>query len=216
MTYLNGQREILPDSRLFEPVRQLLTLTECVAVAFMVTQNRAIPNINTSYFPSRNFDLTVAVPSRGPLALAIHDEKPDRIALGFMPGQAQHLREQLPETGRSGTLFPLLTMAAGVALANFYESHRDWLRQANGLSGGVDHWPPVLNFGRAIRNFIAHSGRVYFDRPTALPVGWHHLQFSYADQGREVIGTEIQYPEMVILMVEMADELDRLGAPVPS
>ena len=71
-------------------------------------------------------------------------------------------------------------------------------------------WPPIFQFIRAIRNFISHSsGKVHFDYKNDPAVSWHHLRYSVKDEGRQVIGGDIDIAELIILLVEFGDALDR-------
>jgi hypothetical protein len=213
MTLAMGNLEILPGERLYEPIRQLLTLNACVGIAFITVATQRVPNLNDSFYPSKNFGVTVVVPSRGPMELAIADEKPDQIVLTFLPTVARP-QEYPFENGQSRSLFPVLTMLSALVFSNYFEAHKGWIHAT--FSKEVSKWPDILNFARAIRNFASHSGKVYFEKSTNLPVRWRTLGYSFADNGREVIGPEIQFPDLVLLMIDVAKELDGHGAPIPN
>jgi hypothetical protein len=217
MTYLNGIVRIEPNHRLFEPLRNLLTLTSSVTASAIAFQSGiANPALITGVgiVNSRQFSVDIHIPSKGVMESAIKDVAPKFIELKFVrPGSLR------PPSGaqKSGAIFvQLFVTVASTIFASFYEAHKDWMESKAGLTQEVAKWPVVLNFGRVVRNFISHSGRVYFKKQTSAPVSWHHLTYSPADQGRRVIGTELYYPELLILMIEMSDELDALNAPVPT
>jgi hypothetical protein len=64
------------------------------------------------------------------------------------------------------------------------------------------------------RNWIFHhQGVVNFENPKAPPVSWHHLTYGQADRGKLAVGGDLGFAEMVILIFELSDELDRLDCP---
>lgn len=97
----------------------------------------------------------------------------------------------------------------------FYESHVPWLRQTFGNER--KKWPPIFYFARNLRNFLVHhGGKVHFERPNDPPAAWHHFTYSPADDGQPAVApNHIYLGEMIILLVELSDELDRLSCPKP-
>ncbi len=96
---------------------------------------------------------------------------------------------------------------------DFFEKYRSWIRAK--FDGDPYTWPEPFNFARVLRNFISHhAGRVHFDNPNAKPVSWHKLQYSPADDGKKVVAADIDIGDLIILMFEFSDELDRQGCPL--
>jgi hypothetical protein len=198
---------IQPNDRLFDTIIHLLTLTACVSVATNAVGLQRYVEVPESIFPSRHFDVAIHIPTLGPIESALADQRPSRIEIFLkksptLPSQS---------SGSSEALFPLLGFVASIVFVNFYEANLSWL-QTN-FTKEAKNWPTLFAFCRVIRNFIAHRGCVDF-YPNAKPASWRHISYSPSDQGRRVIGTEFQYPEILLLMIEMSEELDRLKAPL--
>ncbi len=92
----------------------------------------------------------------------------------------------------------------------FFERYNDWL---NVNKGEAKNWPPTLNFARVVRNGVAH-GKINIRNPEASPVTWRGLTYSYADNGKQIIGTDLKLGEMIVLMFDANDALDAINAPI--
>lgn len=128
------------------------------------------------------------------IAFAFQPNRPEPIA----PGKTQTL---VPGYGRYviETITPVYV--------DFFEKNRRSLIAKYGEK--TRQWPPIFQFIRAIRNFISHSsGKVHFDYKNDPAVSWHHLRYSVKDEGRQVIGGDIDIAELIILLVEFGDALD--------
>jgi hypothetical protein len=98
---------------------------------------------------------------------------------------------------------------------SFFETHKNWIKLNCG--GDTYAWPPIFNFARVVRNALAHNvGRIHFENVDALPVTWHHVSYSPSDNGTHAISAHgpIATADLLLLMFEMSDELDRLGCPL--
>ena len=93
---------------------------------------------------------------------------------------------------------------------SFFERYNEWLTANYG--DGVN-WPPTLNFARVIRNAAAH-GMINIRNPGAPSVTWRGFTIGPADSGRRVIGADMKTGEILGLMFDLNDELDRLDVPV--
>lgn len=214
MTHLRGAVDFDPSHRLYDSMRYLVTMTACVSIAAQSIQNKPIPQTNT--FFSKQFGVTVELPARGTVESALLDSRPQKIAiyiadnLGPPPSAVPRMVRQ----GSAKTLFPILVMMISAVLVNFYETYRPWIQDPKNCGMDVTQWPEAINFGRVIRNFISHHGKVHFEKVTSPAVSWHHIAYSPTDKGRVVIGTEVSYADLLILMIEMSADLDRLQAPI--
>jgi hypothetical protein len=94
----------------------------------------------------------------------------------------------------------------------FFERYNQWLNEKYGRHS-TEIWHPTLNFARVIRNAAAH-GSIKFLNPNAAPVSWRDLTYSPADNGKQVIGAEIQLGEVLALMFETDDVLTEMGTPI--
>jgi hypothetical protein len=196
------------------PVRNLLTLTACVgisAIAFMSGNSDPKSLTGVGIIESKQFSLHIHVPNAGVMECAIQDIAPKFIELNFVPVAPV----DVTNSPRSSYFVRLFNTIGATVFASFYEAHKEWLRAT--YTGDARKWPAILNFGRIVRNAVSHCGNVHFEGKTPAPGSWHHLAYSYpADQGRKLIGGDLHYPELLILMIEMSGELDHLGAPIPA
>jgi hypothetical protein len=71
----------------------------------------------------------------------------------------------------------------------------------------------VLNFARVVRNAIAH-GKIEIRNSNAPPVTWRGLTYSYADNGKQIFGTDLKLGEIVALIFDASDALDGIDAPI--
>jgi hypothetical protein len=155
---------------------------------------------------SYQFDIKVKVPNFEPLPVALDGKYPDAIEIEFLQGRESPLRVGDPVPFQ----VVLINLLAPI-FVQFFEDHKTWL-DAN--IGSTDNWPAVLNFGRVIRNSLSHGGRINIKNSRAKEVQWYGVKYGPADHGRR-IGLDLTIGDMLILMFEMSDELDRLGAPLP-
>lgn len=92
----------------------------------------------------------------------------------------------------------------------FFERYNVWLT-AN-LGDAVD-WPPCLNFARVIRNAVAH-GAIDIRNAKTPPAMWNGLSYSHADNGKKILGVDLNSTDLIGLMFDVDEALDRLGAPI--
>ncbi len=209
MTHLSGEISVRKGAhRLHGPLNNLLILTASMATALHWIQNGTV-NFKTGAYvtaESNQFDVEVRLPIHGPLEVALAGVVPDEIRLKFVPKKTESDGDRI-----SG--FRNVIMYAVVPIfVDFYENSKPWLK-AN-VSTDRQQWPAIWNFGRVIRNATAHGGNLNITNPDAPPVSWHRLSYGPGDDGREVVGGDLSFADMIILMIEMSDELDRLGCPV--
>jgi len=161
--------------------------------------NRALSDQNAGVFS------TICFPLNGPVMGTIHGVTPGRIQFEFGT-------TDIPDPHEKGTFLTPFAYTVGPVFVEFFERHREWLE---------DHfvtrsnWPPLFNFASAVRNAISHGWRIKFiTKKKPAPASWYHLSYSEADNGREIFGTDIEFGDVVLLMFEMSDELDKLGCPI--
>lgn len=67
------------------------------------------------------------------------------------------------------------------------------------------NWPTVWQFGRVVRNAIAHDGMIHFKNESAPPVQWRNLKYSPSDNDlkRQLLYDEITGVELILLMEDM-------------
>ncbi len=94
----------------------------------------------------------------------------------------------------------------------FYEAHKDWMQK--NISKKTFEWPDVLRFGRVIRNSCSHRQTIMFPREDELPVRWRDISYQQSDNEKPFMFVDMALADFVFLMIDMADELDRLGCPL--
>lgn len=115
------------------------------------------------------------------------------------------------EAKGSGWISSLMIAAL---FSSYAEKANDWVRTLHGTD--YANWPPVSNFARVIRNAIVHSQKVNMANPNAAAVSWRGHTISHADNGRKIIATgEYSGGDFIVLMLDLEDELNALGAPLP-
>src|SRR5215217_6197406 len=124
MTHLNGLYTFDQQHRLYEPVRNLLTLTASVGVAALVVQTKGdIQEPRDAIALSQQFNLDIYLPMAGVLRFAVEDGKPRTIQIAFKKPFPRR-----PRDTKGNADFPaMFVLAAATAFANFYEAQRDWM-----------------------------------------------------------------------------------------
>src|SRR5579863_1747923 len=215
VTHPSGTVKLTSQHRLFDTMRNLVFIVDALFTAVSAIKNGADWNGMANGllpFKSTQFGVTVSLPV-GALMPAIVNNKPVRtIWVAFF--LTKDIGPPLRKTAHTATLPPrILENMITPLYVDFFERYLPWIKANCG--GDAYAWSPLLNFGRAVRNWISHhQGCVHFDNCQAGPVNWHHLSYSPADKGRQVVGRDLQFGDMIILLFELADELDRLGCPL--
>lgn len=99
-----------------------------------------------------------------------------------------------------GSLTPLFQTFAQALATNYFERYRHQIKQSY---GGISHWPSVWNFARVVRNAMAHGGRISILNEDEKPVTWKGLTYSYADNGRDILRTDLWPGDLFDLIQEM-------------
>lgn len=92
----------------------------------------------------------------------------------------------------------------GSAFVNFFERNKSTIETKFGQN--PSSWPPELNFARVIRNAYSHGGQIHFTSPSASPVTWRGIRYSYSDNGKS-IHDKIYLPEIIELMKEIEKQI---------
>jgi hypothetical protein len=202
---------LYPGDRLFDPMLGILLFADAIGIAIQsvslgrVTMKRG----DWAGCKARQFDIEVLLPVLRPTLDAIKGSAVKGIEIGFF--SPTHRMNWSTTAGYSKFLAHIIKPI----YVDFFETHRPWLESQYGADAYA--WPPLMNFARVVRNALSHhGGRIHFDKPSAKPVGWQHLVYSPSDEGRLVFGDEtadFDLADMIILLFEIADELDNLGCP---
>jgi hypothetical protein len=169
----------------------------------------AVYKSNAHYF-SRQFNKTVTLSQTGPLEHVIKGERAHVIQIRFGPPIKE---EEGPNSIPVGPLHRVFANAISPTFVQFYEDNAEWMEKSYGKN--PHEWPSsIWNFGRVVRNAISHGGCINIDDKTAPTVTWYHLAYGPAQNKQLIIGTDFLFADLMILMFEMSDELDRLGRPI--
>jgi hypothetical protein len=74
-------------------------------------------------------------------------------------------------------------------------------------SKDITRWPGDWNFGRIVRNSAAHNDEVVFNNLKAVPVTWHNLTYSPADNGRKILHVDLWPADLMCLMMDLDSHL---------
>lgn len=128
------------------------------------------------------------------------------------------VRDHPPYRGKPGTVTSSKTSGAlsrqltGSIAAVYLDRVIEWYK--NEVSTDYGSWPQTLNFSRIVRNAIVHSGTVNIKSRTSPAVNWRGVQLSHKNFGEEIYS--ILYDgDLILLLFDLEDELDSLGAPRP-
>ena len=64
-------------------------------------------------------------------------------------------------------------------------------------------WPPLMNFGRVIRNSFSHGNKIFFLNSKAASVTWKNLVYSPSENGRVVLFQDMGIADFIILFEEI-------------
>ncbi|MBL0919883.1 MAG: hypothetical protein IBJ14_14365 [Hydrogenophaga sp.] len=215
MTYLNGKIVVKHGQhRLFSTVHAYVLFNACVVRSIRTMIRRpnwevGAPLWTAGQFTRANslqFPLEVRLPEIGPIEHMMAGTTPTSILIGVEPAA------NLPahQTARAlGTNLDIL----GALFTTFFEVGKEWLL-AN-VSADPRGWPPTWRFARLVRNSIAHGGALHITNANAASESWYALTYSSALNNKKIIGTDLGTGDLLILLLEMSDSLDALGAPLP-
>ncbi|WP_139810109.1 hypothetical protein [Sphingomonas azotifigens] len=86
-----------------------------------------------------------------------------------------------------------------------------WLKCNYGTN--YHSWPPYCAFARLVRNAISHSGTVNLNSENAPSGEWMGTRIGHAQNGM-IIGEKITIGDYLVLMYDLNEELEVLGAPL--
>jgi len=87
---------------------------------------------------------------------------------------------------------------------HYYETVKPLVEMAHGTPGS---WPATWEFSRGVRNAFSHSGVITIYNPNAATVQWKSLSYSAADNGRQLLFTDLAPVELILLMEDMDAEV---------
>lgn len=212
MTYLSGIRVLRRgQDRLFDPLHKVLVILDGIGLGMAAALLGRIEPGDYSSATSGQFDILVKFPYLKPTESIARGQPMPEIAFAFQPNRPEPIAPGKTQTLVAGYGRYVIETITPVYV-DFFEKNRRSLITKCGEK--TCQWPPFFQFVRAIRNFISHSsGKVHFDYKNDPAVSWHHLRYSAKDEGRQVVGGDIDIAELIILLFEFGDALDREGCP---
>jgi hypothetical protein len=206
------KHQIRPGDRLFEALNHALIIISALGHGASIliggtTHTHPKPAFRTA---TRWPDLAFGLPMRGPLEMALQDRQPDLIEIGVLTNP-EHITDPIKNIKiRTRGFESVMAHLMSPLFIIYFERYLEWLK-AN--LGDRNNWPAVLDFARVVRNAAAH-GKIDFRDPDGPEVSWRDLTYGYKDRGRVIIGTDLSIGEMLALMFETNEALDKLSAPV--
>lgn len=216
MLNFRGPRTVRRGDRFFETLESILVFTDLYRVGhYAVSRGELVPLYKEGIgVPAKcnQFPLQIMLPVAGPFWAAENHYVIDSCKVDFQDKVA----DPAGTTIRTGPSISVADMFFCQSLVLFYERHRRWI---NGQYPRRDFgkWPPLLLFARAMRDAAAHDGGKFnMSDESRDPVVWHHLSFDHtqARAQTKVIGDVLVAGDILLLLFELSDELDRLGAPL--
>jgi hypothetical protein len=209
MTNLSGTVKLQPTHRLFESMRKLCVVVDALGIAVSFIRLNRVEAKMGNYVAclSLQFPMEVRLASIAPVTSIAWDRPVSGVEIGFFDAtKGPNYQNEI--TGTKNVLMGLITPI----YVDFYEKHRPWIGKT---LGALDKWPELFRFAWAVRNAISHhGGKINITDPKLRPVVWHKLSYDYHHAGTEIIGPVLALADMIILMFEISDELDRLKCPI--
>lgn len=214
MDYSLGERCFKNGERLYAPLLALEVLLGSVSIATAIVRGTfgppPPPPPGQTYVPSfglggRTVNCGISIPEAMVLPLVSRNVEPSEVVLWFVNNKMPPHIAANPEVITS--LQKPFDFALSAVFGNFYEAHKHLLPSDHTL------WP-ITDFGRVLRNAMAHGGNIFFDKPTRRSVAWRSIRYAHADNGRS-LADDLSFADLIFLMMEMSEEMDALGLEVP-
>ena len=205
------------ESRLFEAMHTTALVLDSFGVGIMYAllgrvEGMVSPQHDTACECNQVPGYVIRIPVLVALRALASAKPVNELTMGLVPAPPKELPPGKARTTVKGHGATTLTAITPI-FVTFYEQHRRWISAT--LGSDSSSWPPLFNFARVIRNAISHhQGRIGFDNPNASPVNWRGLTYSPRDIGRVVLPDDIDIGDLIVLLFDIGDELDRLGCPL--
>jgi hypothetical protein len=215
MTFRRGEQTFRRGvDRLFDQIDQFTIYNAMFAIGALWSSRALGQGLKDDHLfgiDSFVFPLSLGVPLAGVAEAAFAEQQAESRTLLIEAGlQASTMPDHAPFTrGFNSVLWLPITPV----FVDFVERVKPWLRYT---CGGVEHWPASVYFARVIRNAISHGGRLDMIRKPWRDAEWHHLKFGKSDHDTQAIGPGgfLSPADMLFLMIDASDELDRIGCPL--
>jgi hypothetical protein len=200
--------------RLFEHVDQFIIQEAVFALGALwssKTLGHGFDPDDVATIDSFVFNLSLDIPLARVIEDAFEERRPNSRSLVVQSGtKANAMPDSAPfsQGFNSVSWLPITPI-----FVDFFERHRPWIE---GRYPKHKLWPATFDFARLIRNAVSHGGKLhYLHDPERVSV-WHHLEFDYSDNGKQIVGAGgvLSPADMFFLMLDTSDELDALACPL--
>jgi len=144
----------------------------------------------------------IRLPLHGPIEAAMEDKKPDIIELTLEMSAPS--REKYTTT--TSGLKEVIEFIFMPYLVSFYE--KTYQEAKNKFTSDFNKWPEAWRMGWVIRNAISHDGNVFYKNLSTPGVTWRGLSVSPLNQGERVLGKLMNTADLLILLIDMANDLE--------
>jgi hypothetical protein len=104
----------------------------------------------------------------------------------------------------------MVSLAMQAFFVRYYESMADQIADAYGSRAQWQRWPPVLRFGKIVRDAFAHNGLVHINGQNPPPsTVWWGVDYGPSQNGQRVLYGDLALADLVVLMEEMDDAIPR-------
>lgn len=216
MFYPNRTIRYEPGDRLFDTINTFLVALSSVAIAVNVRLGFSVDwkmLEHHNQLACTQFKQDVVLPLVGPVEFALEGKIPSSIE--FRVQTHEPYTASIGMTTRTLPGRQIADMVLKILIpyyVEFYEHYAQWLTQ--NISRDFTKWPAVWQFGRRIRDVTSHGGKIKINDPNFIPVSWYNLIYGPAQNGQLVFKDQMQAGDLLILMIEMGEELDRHSCPV--
>lgn len=197
------------EHRLFDQMKSFNIICACIASSLFTfapeSSDGGVPRMS---FACGQFDREFHFPYANVIETVALDVQTFGIDFAITRKTIETAEPALVTAALNG-VFPHLI---GPLFTDFFENYRPWLDRT--VATDCYQWPAVWNFGRIVRNAASHGGRLDWRNSKAPPISWHHLDYSTSEHGRQIICGDLDVADLLLLMLEMDAELDRLGCPI--
>lgn len=131
------------------------------------------------------------------LSCLLANQWPTRIEVHEIPINQSPPSHPITLTGMQGVHGSMIASA----FVQYFESNRKAVESK--YSSNVQSWPATWNFGRVVRNALAHKGIINIQNANATPASWRTLTYGPAQNGRQLLYQDLTAVELILLMKEM-------------
>jgi len=173
---------------------------------------------NGSLFSIQIPTLTIRLPVRGPFYAACMSDQIPRVdyEILFQYDEPNPWHKNAPAGAKIRGPYPILSSNVVIFWERYYPWIRSHFKPASARRSDPEQWPETFRFMWALRSAIVHSeGRFNVRDDSRRPFVWMNARYDHTDaEKRRSMWSDIGLGDIILIMFEVSDELDRLGCPV--